>query len=302
MAVSYKLLDPAMIFTEPDTDRMILLKCILKKDVGSVWPGLRWLRLGSSGKPLWKMCWTFMSHTMLGISWQCKLLLIFEAESCSTKSTASYLVSLLAFKMFTYTMDSQLYIFLTAFFYMFSQGVFVFLFIASGYCSMVPWELLSNSQLKVFLWPIRIHKIIQSKCYNMMWLMIFMIFLKCYQEGGANVHHNHSLPCFFNLITYNHLQGQRKLHNPKQLRFISVGMWHHVVPYIVTDVSQELLPSYSSSLNLKAVTFLWSNYLSTKQHHITFLKTAVSTKHMFTVTKKLVLANLTLSRITWTLV
>jgi len=50
--VSYKLLDPALIFTEPDTDGMILLKCILKKEAGRVWPGLRWLRLGSSGRPL----------------------------------------------------------------------------------------------------------------------------------------------------------------------------------------------------------------------------------------------------------
>jgi len=73
--VSYKLLDPALIFTEPDTDGMILLKCILKKEAESVWSGLRWLGLGSSGRPLWKMCWTFMSHTMLGISWRCEWLL-----------------------------------------------------------------------------------------------------------------------------------------------------------------------------------------------------------------------------------
>jgi len=37
---------------------------------------------------------------------------------------------------------------------MFSQGGF--LFIVSGNCSMVPWELLSNSELKVVLQPIRI--------------------------------------------------------------------------------------------------------------------------------------------------
>jgi len=61
-------LDPALIFTEPDTDRMVLLKCILKKEVGRVWPGLRWLRLGSSGRPCEQyaepscpiQCWEFL--------------------------------------------------------------------------------------------------------------------------------------------------------------------------------------------------------------------------------------------------
>lgn len=159
----------------------------------------------------------------------------------------------------------QLYIFLTAFFYMFSQAVF--LFIVSGNCSMVPWELLSNSELKVVLWPIQIHKIIQCKCHSMVWLMIFMIFPKSYQEGDANVLHNHFLPCFFNLITYNHLQGQKKLHNPKQLRFIvltavtrMMALCRNVTPCSSINsytVSLELLSSYSSSLNLEAVIFLW---------------------------------------------
>jgi len=43
--VSYRLLDPALIFTEPDTDGMILLKCILKKEAESVvWTQVAWVR------------------------------------------------------------------------------------------------------------------------------------------------------------------------------------------------------------------------------------------------------------------
>lgn len=213
--------------------------------------------------------------------------------------------------MFTYTTDLQLYIFLVAFFYMFSQGVF--LFIVSGNCSMVPWELLSNSELKVVLWPIRIHKIIQCKCHSMAWLTIFMIFLKSYQEGDANVLHNHFLPCFFDLITYNHMQGQKKLHNPKQMRFIVLTAVTRTTALCQNVTPCSSIHCYRCFIGTPAFIFFFpelggshippeSHDLSTKQHHITFLKTALSTKHMFILTKKLVLANLTLSRITWTLV
>jgi len=133
--------------------------------------------------------------------------------------------------------------------------------------------------------------------------------LKTYQEGDANILHNHFLLCFFNLITYNQLQGQKKIHNPKQLRFIvltavtrMMALCRNVTPcssihcngcFIETPAFIFFFPELGGShIPLK------SHYLSTKQHHITFLKTAMSTKHMFTITKKLVLANLTLSRIT----
>jgi hypothetical protein len=45
-AVNYSILNPTLIFIDPDTDEMILLKCILKKEGWRVWPGLRWLRSG----------------------------------------------------------------------------------------------------------------------------------------------------------------------------------------------------------------------------------------------------------------
>jgi len=130
-----------------------------------------------------------------------------------------------------------------------------------------------------------------------------------YQEGDANVLHNHFLPCFFNLITYNHLQGQKKLHNTKQLRFIVLTAVTRMMALCRNVTPCSSIHCYGCFIGTPALIFFFpelggshiplkSHYLSTKQHHITFLKTAMSTKHMFTITKKLVLANLTLSRIT----
>ena len=72
---------------DPDVDRRIILKRILKKSFGRSWTGLIWLRIGTGVALMWAQYWTFGFRKLRWISWIAEELLASQEGFCYVESS-----------------------------------------------------------------------------------------------------------------------------------------------------------------------------------------------------------------------